>query len=437
MTTNRAQQFLSPRGGSNYWSQRPDLIEAWKLGSQLSVPPLTTEWACTLDCNARCPRCPYHDAQLRHCDGVVPIGELAVVNNKTTPSMMMARLVLERSREAGVSGVLFTGGGEPLIWPPLVDAIRYSHDLGMDNAIYTNGLSLGFDPQMSTRLMDRRNGLVFVRLSINAVSSDAVSHHWGLKDPAVIDYQFVGLRRLLEARNELAQQSGESNLPSVQISTIVDKHTAFDLEAICEKVADIFHDARIKKGPEDVMIVRPLTIHGGKQYSHHDHEDWVIRRILEVCGQDGSGRARLNNADVPLFLGFGLDRIETGEVQSYDALIEAEYAQRDISLANGVFLTVAPDATIFISTEHNCGTPEFAIGNLETQSVQEIYGSLRRQQLLNRMNTQCWGPGVAQPTPRTARLDRIARAIQHGELSDSDLEAIRLASLSSHSLLLD
>lgn len=437
MTTNRVHQFLSPRGGSNYWSQRSDLVEAWKQGSQLSVPPLTTEWACILDCNARCPLCPYHKAQLQHCDGMVPVGELAVVNEKTTPSMRMARLVLERSREAGISGVLFTGGGEPLIWPPLVDALRYSHELGMDNGIYTNGFLLGSDPHMSTRLMDRRNGLVFVRLSINAVSPAAVSQHWGLKDPAVIDYQFIGLRRLLEARNELAQQSGGSDIPSIQISTIVDKHTVNDLDAICEKVADIFRDARTKKGPEDVIVVRALTIHGRKRYSHHDHEDWVIRRILEVCGQGGSGRARLKRADVPLFLGFGLDRVETGDVQSYDELIEAEYAQRGVAMANGVFLTVAPDATVFISTEHNCGTPEFAIGNLETQSVREIYGSVRRQRLLDRMNEQCWGPGVSQPTPRTARLDRIARAIHRGELDDSDLEAIRRASLSSHSLLLD
>jgi hypothetical protein len=368
---------------------------------------------------------------------VVPVGELAVVNEKTTPSMRQARLVLERSREAGVSGVLFSGGGEPLLLPMLMDALRYSHDLGMNNAIYTNGFLLGFDPQMAARLMDRRNGLVFVRISINAVSPDAVSRHWGLKDPADIEYQFIGLRRLLEARNELTQHNGESDICSIQISVICDKLTVHDLDAICERVADIFQAARIKKGPEDIVAARPLTIHGRKQYSSHDHEDWVIRHMLAVCGQGGSGRIRLQRAGIPLFLGFGLDRVASGEMPSYDALIEAEYAQRDISLANGVFLTVGPDATVYVSTEHNCGSAEFAIGNLERQSVQDIYSSVRRQRLLERMNAQCWGPGVAQPTPRTARLDRIARALQRGELSDRDLEVIRLASLSSHSLLLD
>jgi hypothetical protein len=367
----------------------------------------------------------------------VPLGSLAVVNDTTSASMSMARLVLDRSHEAGISGVLFTGGGEPLIWPPLLDALRYSHELGMNNAIYTNGFSLGFDPSMSGRLMDRRNGLVFVRLSINAVSAAAVSQHWGLQNPADIEYQFVGLRRLLEARNELARQSGELDLPSIQISTIVDKHTVHDLDTICERVANVFGAARMKKGPEDVMIVRALTLHGRKRYSSHDHKDWVIRRILQVCGQDGTGRARLARADVPLFLGFGLDRVEKQEVPSYDALIDEEYAQRDISLANGVFLTVGPDATVFVSTEHNCGTQEFAIGNLTKQTIQEIYGGVQRKRLLNRMNEQCWGPEVSQPTSRTARLDRIARALQSGQLTDDDVEAIRVASLGSHSLLLD
>jgi len=89
-----------------------------------------------------------------------------------------------------------------------------------------------------------------------------------------------------------------------------------------------------------------------------------------------------------------------------------------------------------LSTEYNCN-PDWALGNLKTQSVAKVYKSQRRREVLERMNSLHWGATVSQPTSRTARLDRIARAIINGELSDSEIEAIQQVSLESHPLLLD
>ena len=439
MTSILLDQFLSRRGGSNSWAHRPELIDAWRSGSQSDVPPLTLEFAVLLECNASCPLCPYRRAQLSRCDGVIPIGHLAPTNDKTSASLDLAKRVLERSRDAGVTGSLFTGGGEPTIWPPLIDALRYSHDVGMANAIYTNGLALGYDPLLPSRLMQPDNGLVFIRISINATSPAAVRKHWGFGDPSVIERQFTGLRRLLRCRNRMAVEHGEARVPSIQISTIFDRHTVDDLDDICARVADAFAQVRTVRGEEDVMVVRPLTIHGRKRYSFHDHDDAVIRKALEICGHHvgASGRERLEQAGVELFLGFGLDRVESGDEVGYDDLVEHEYARRDISMSNGVFLTVGPDANVYASTEFNCGPDSQVIGNLLDESVADIYKGARRRRLLEHMNAQRWGPDVSQPTPRTARLDRIAGAIRHGELTDADIHQIRDLSASSHQLLLD
>jgi hypothetical protein len=84
----------------------------------------------------------------------------------------------------------------------------------------------------------------------------------------------------------------------------------------------------------------------------------------------------------------------------------------------------------------NC-EPEYVLGNLLTQTVEEIYRGERRMRFLKRAEACRWGPELIQPFPRSARLDEIAKAIRTGTLGDEDIERIRQASLSSHRLLLD
>lgn len=430
--------FLSPRGGSNIWAQRPDVIKAWKKQSQIDVPPLSLEYSPTLSCSADCHLCPYRRSRLRTCDGIIPEYQTAPEDDRQSATRASARQVLNAARSAFVQGVLWTGGGEPTIWAPLVEMLAYSSNLGMANGIYTNGFRLGWDDTFAEQLMSPATGLVFVRMSINALSPERAKQHWGI-DVQEVRQQLVGLAKLFQARQRwfVEYQTRGQRLPSIQISTIVDRHSVGDLPLICSTVAEIVAAHRTCAGEEDVMIIRPLTIHGRKKgYSLHDHDESVIREIITVCGSHGDGRRQIADAGMMLYLGFGLSAVESGTVSSYSALLEQEYAQRDISWANGLFLTVGPDSSVFLSTEYNC-SPGWELGNLKTQSVAEVYKSKRRREVLEQMNSAHWSAAVSQPTARTARLDRIARAIINGQISDAEIESIRLASLNSHSLILD
>src|SRR5260370_692858 len=102
------------------------------------------------------------------------------------------------------------------------------------------------------------------------------------------------------------------------------------------------------------MIVRPMTVHGRPSgYSSHDHnEASVIREIIASCGPASPGAHALARVGVRVFLGFGLESVASGEVASYSAVIEREYARRGVSLAAGVFLTVGQDGAVYPSTEH-------------------------------------------------------------------------------------
>lgn len=436
MTQNKILQFISPRAGSNIWAQRADLVEAWRRQSFESVMPLTVEYAPILDCNADCPLCPYARSRRQAKLSVVSNFKFPKANDHTVATKKIAKRVVAASFDAGVTGILWTGGGEPLIWEPLLDMLRYSGDRGIVNGIYSNGFMLGHNEQLAEQLLDPANRLIFVRISINAVKLRTIRLHWGVEPEEVLP-QLLGLDRLFRARERLLplyRQLGQ-NPPFIEISTILNKSNVDDLTGICEAVGQI---AKAHKfiHKEDIMVVRPLTIHGRRQYSTQDHRDSVIKNILAIGGQQGPGRRIVENAGLKFRLGFGLELVDSGEAKSFSEVVAHEYSQRDCSWANGVFLTVGPDGQAYLSTEHNCD-PDWAIGDLKTQSVSEIYSGKQRRKVVERVKRYRWGPEVCQATSRTARLDRIAKAIMSGELSDNEITRIREHSLNEPALLLD
>ena len=137
-----------------------------------------------------------------------------------------------------------------------------------------------------------------------------------------------------------------------------------------------------------------------------------------------------------LFLGFGLDVLESGGVSTYAELLSNEYAQRDRGWASGLFLTVGPDGSVYPCMEMNCD-PRRILGNLNESSVEDIYQGRPRKAFIEEADHCRWGPELFHPHSRTARLDRIARAIMSGEMTGEEIETIRRASTTSHKLLLN
>src|ERR1051325_1156587 len=432
--TERLRPWLSPRHGSNAWALRPDVVDAWRRGAQLDVRPMTAEYSPAVVCNADCYGCPYRRSRLELHAEALAAGAAALEDDLHSSTRETARRVVDAAYEGGVRGLLWTGGGEPTIWSPLLDLLRHAAERGIANGLYTNGFVLGTDPAYARRLLEPERNLAFVRVSINTATARTAKLHWGVEASEVAP-QLAGLARLLEARNDLGPAYGPGAIPSIQVSTIIDRNNVGDLPAICSTVAQIFGRHRRIEGVEDRMIVRPMTFHRPR-YSSHDHSDAVIRQIIGVCGTSGIGRQALSAAGVDLFLGFGLQAVEMGTAPDYSTVIESIYAARGVSLATGLFLTIGPSGAVYSSTERNTDN-RWTIGDLRTQTVEEIYGGERRRRLLDRLNEARWGPDVAQATSRTERLDRIAAAIRDGVVSDDDVRDIGKIASTSHRLILD
>jgi MoaA/NifB/PqqE/SkfB family radical SAM enzyme len=433
-----SSKYWSVRHGSNAWAQHSGNIDAWRRGALQEVMPITCEFSPVLSCNADCIECPYRRSRHHRALEVIEARRFAVPETYSAASEAIVTSVLNRCAAGGIRGVLWTGGGEPTLLPFLPKMCAYAGSLGMVNALYTNGFLIGTEAGLAESLLEPSVNIVFIRVSINAVSPGIVRKHWGVKDHTDVLTQLDGLEHLLKVRQKLALKYSDLGLrlPSIQISTIVDSRNVTDLLPICDVVAQVFSGNPDARGDEDVIVVRPLTLHGRGQFSCNDHEQRVIDQIIEACGHGSAGRAALEAAGVKPYLGFGVDLVESGEYTSYSRLVQEQYQGRDRCWAHGLFLTVGPDGLVYPCTEMNCDS-RFVIGDLKVQSVADVYASAERSNFLRLADGCGWGPSIFQPFSRTARLDRIASAIRSGELQDPTIEAIRIASFSQHPLLLN
>lgn len=134
--------YASARGGSNLWATRDDVIDAFRAGDQIAVPPITIEFAPSNSCDLDCPLCPFRRSRTLLEHGRVG-DSYAPTDDEHSASWGTAKCVLEKAKAAGVSGVLWTGGGEPLVWPHLLPGLAYASSLGLLNCLYTNGFRIG------------------------------------------------------------------------------------------------------------------------------------------------------------------------------------------------------------------------------------------------------------------------------------------------------
>jgi MoaA/NifB/PqqE/SkfB family radical SAM enzyme len=116
------------------------------LKSSLRLPemtPLPSPWTLeiepTLLCNARCHFCSYEDfiSDFRERQRALP-----VIQRSRGLAWERVRHLLEEIRRCGTTrGIFWSGGGEPLMWPHLADAIIASSEF-TDVSLQTNGITL-------------------------------------------------------------------------------------------------------------------------------------------------------------------------------------------------------------------------------------------------------------------------------------------------------
>lgn len=100
-------------------------------------------------------------------------------NNRDIMSEKILTSIIEQSSGLGVKGIVWTGGGEPLTNPHVVDTIRISKNLGIKNSMFTNGLLLKRE-----KAEDLCEYLEWIRFNLGASNSSDYSAYYRVSETA-------------------------------------------------------------------------------------------------------------------------------------------------------------------------------------------------------------------------------------------------------------
>lgn len=128
------------------------------INTNKTESPVTIEIDLTNKCNNNCPYCTGNR------------------NSKEEMDYKFITMILKDAKDIGVRGIVFTGGGEPLLYNRLVDVISYANNLGLKCGLITSGQT-EFDIDIKKLL----KYLVWIRVSLDAGTPKRYLQTHGLK----------------------------------------------------------------------------------------------------------------------------------------------------------------------------------------------------------------------------------------------------------------
>ncbi|PLK50646.1 radical SAM protein [Uliginosibacterium sp. TH139] len=172
-------------------------------------------WRVTQDCNLDCQFCSYSQSLERIRQNADPAKVLR-----------LGRILNEYSRQTGREVLVSWIGGEPLLWPSLLDvSSRFVHDFGLSVSATTNGVPLRSE-KVIERIVDDFAEIV---ISIDGFGgeNDRVRQKPGL---------FEELKRNVSALCELKEKRGSALI--VKVNTILMRNNIDEFGTFCELMRD-------------------------------------------------------------------------------------------------------------------------------------------------------------------------------------------------------
>jgi cyclic pyranopterin phosphate synthase len=155
--------FIDPRGKV---LRHMDRLVAWNSGEQPA--PVTLEWDLSNRCSLGCQDCHFAHTHVRGpWAQKVRTLPMAFDGTGDLAFMPMVARALSEAKQAGVRGVVWSGGGEPTLHPEWTNAVINAHALGLEQGMYTLGGH--FTPETAHILSSRA---AFVVVSLDAADAD-------------------------------------------------------------------------------------------------------------------------------------------------------------------------------------------------------------------------------------------------------------------------
>jgi MoaA/NifB/PqqE/SkfB family radical SAM enzyme len=389
------EQYARQRPEAGQWVFWEDRVDLALQGRYAEVVPLHIEVSPTYLCNFACPWCSCRSARGEWLeDGDV------FHHPRATPLTVMRRprldAVVDHLAEHRVE--IMWVGGEPTMNPLLYPAAVRAAELGLNQCIFTNGSI--FTAEQARTLFEA--GLVFVRVSLNAVTAQVHQRHHDY------DPRLPYAERVLRNVEMLARlRAAELSRTLLGISVVVDRNNVGDLTATAEFLANAC-GATIG-GTIDYLMLRPAFPLVGAEV---DLDRATIESFLEQTAAGSALRRRLGAAGIELIM-------PDASVHAGTAIPEDDLG----CLAAGWFGEVTPAGDLLPCSDLY-GDPDFFIGNIARESIADIWAGPQRREVLARIgHTRC----ASRRCPANGRgfhLNRTFRDLERFRRS-GDLDTAR------------
>jgi MoaA/NifB/PqqE/SkfB family radical SAM enzyme len=176
----------------NYWMNKDNTL-------------ILVEIDMTNYCNHNCPAC------------------TGFKDNKVSITLDEAKNYIDQMKKMDVRAIAFTGGGDPLMNPDTINAIRYAKRQGLDVALITNGLAL--DSLKKCEVVVR--SCTWCRISLDAATPETYKKTHGMNEEAFLKVQ-ENLKRLVEVRNDSGLTKDHCTIGTAFLTSEMTKHEVYD-----------------------------------------------------------------------------------------------------------------------------------------------------------------------------------------------------------------
>jgi radical SAM protein with 4Fe4S-binding SPASM domain len=367
-----------------HWKERANLILE---GRYHDVQPAHFEGIFTLVCNFMCPHCSRRVTRSKWVEGGTWEHNTEVEKKNTMDAHGLRRVIdqLAEHRVDEQMGIVW-GGGDPTANPYTYDGMRYARSKGITSSFLTNGVFLDADQCLDA-------DPILIRVSLNCGTEEAYRKFHGY--PVGWDY----FERAKQNMRDLAKRKLERHARTlVGISLIADERNLNDIVAAAELIRDVV-DA---SGPGiDYVIARPVM-----NYQHFD-QPWArlkedtARRALDLVTEGGEAWRIINDLGIPLIL----------IKDSFDPPPAPEAYDDGSCLSYGLYGEIRHNGDIQLCSD-SYGNPEYTIGNIFENSLDEIWRSDRRQQVLHQVNARECFKTVCPHNSRGHHHNRVFHQIE-------------------------
>lgn len=305
-----------------------DRINDWLAGK--NPPPITVEFDMTNLCNHRCPEC------------VVNYFRLA---DDISLSRELAKNIVMQLAKNKIRGLIFTGGGEPLCNPYVLEIVEVAKAKGLDLGFITNGSLLNEKSAKSIL-----KNCTWVRVSLDAGSPEIFQLTHGM-DRKEFNNVLDKIELLVRIKKRI-----KSNC-TVGVGFLTCDSTISDM---------LRATVLTKKLRVDYLQFRPMQIHRGGRFGYH----WTdIQDKIKEC---------LKYTDKNFHVLYSKHKYDMAKDANFGRYYQKCYGQQ--------FATVISASGKMYICCHLRGYEKYCIGDLKRRSFKEIWNSRRRRNVYERID---------------------------------------------------